>query len=42
MLTNSVIFVIIYKVIRRLKGQNHKNEIEFVTVPTDDTKARNR
>ena len=40
-LTNSVIFVIIYKVIKRLNGQNQKNEIEFVTVPTDDTKATN-
>ena len=40
-LTNSVIFVVIYKVIKRLKGQNQKNEIEFVTVPTEDTKATN-
>ena len=36
-LTNSCIFVFIYKVIHRLKANNKKQEIQFVTVPTNET-----
>ena len=36
-LTNSCIFVFIYKAIHRLKANNKKQEIQFVTVPTNET-----
>lgn len=40
-LTNSCIFVIIYKIIQRLKGREKENEIEFSTVPTAENEGRN-
>ena len=40
-LTNSCIFVLIYKVIIRLKKPEKKHEIQFVTVPTVDRKLAN-